>query len=262
MKKIALVITVMIACLFTTTLCMAASDESRVYDYSDLLTDEEESKLEIAIQEVQESLAFDVVILTVDDLEGYTAEEYAEGFYLQNDFGYNDTSDGVIFLVSIGEKDWYIATEGQGDFAINDYCLDQVEDDIIPHLSDGNYYKAFDEFVEMTDIFVTQAASGTAYTYDNQYKTLGDRVIPILIALGIALIIAGLYLYTLVKAMSNVQKQGQANAYIKQNSFNVYEKSDRFLYSNVTKTRREKKSSGGSGGGNGGGSSGGRGGKF
>lgn len=264
MKKIAFVIMIMVGCLFTTTLCMAATSEYRVYDYSDLLTDQEEIELEEDIQKIREEWGFDIVILTVDSLEGYSAREYADGFYYENDFGYNDSNDGVIFLVSMGQRDWYIATEGQGDVAINDYCLDIMEEDLIPYLSDANYFKAFDKFVSLSGDFVEQAATGEPYTYNNEYKSFMDYLVRILIVLAVSLIIAGIYLGYLYSTMNNVRTQKQANAYIKEGTFRVHVQKDRFLFSNVTKTAKPKNngSSGGGGGRGGGGSSGGRGGKF
>ena len=53
-------------------------------DNADLLTDEEESELEAQLDEVSERQAFDVAVVTVDSLEGKTAEAYADDFYDYN----------------------------------------------------------------------------------------------------------------------------------------------------------------------------------
>ncbi len=257
MKKIIAVITFVITCTLTSTFCLAATQEARVIDEYDLLTDEEASLLEVQIKEVGEKFDFDIVILTTDGLGGMSAREYAESYYSNYDYGYNDSKDGVIFLVSMRERDWFIATEGQGDVAINDYCLDQMEVEIIPYLSDAAYADGFTRFVSMTSDYVEQAATGEPYTYNNPRRDFMDYVIRYGIVALVSLVIAGGYLFMLVRTMNNVRAQNTADQYMLRDTFKLSEQHDRFLYSNVTKTVKPKENSN-----SGGGSSGGRGGKF
>ncbi len=56
----------------------------------------------------------------------------------------------------------------------------------------------------------------------------------------LALVIAGLYVWTLYKTMNNVANQKEANVYIVQDSFVVHNKKDKFLYSNVTKVEKPR----------------------
>lgn len=79
----------------------------------------------------------------------------------------------------------------------------------------------------------------------------------ILIVLVVAAVIAGLYVWTLVGTMSNVESQKQANVYMVENSFNLDTKKDRFMYSNVVKTPKPQNNGQGGPGGRGGGPRGG-----
>lgn len=242
---------------------MAAPQELNVIDYSDLLTESEEASLEESIATIGAQYQFDIVILTVDNLEGMTPGNYAESFYSTYGYGYSESNDGVIFLLSIAERDWYIATEGQGDVVINDYCLDIMEETVIPYMSDGDYAYGFQEFVSLTNAFVEQASIGEPYSYDNEYESFGDALFEFGIVLLAAGAIAGIYLYTLVRSMNNVRPQTKADAYMRRDTFKLRHHSDRFLYSNVTKIPKPKDNGGShGGGGHGGGGGGGRGGKF
>lgn len=68
----------------------------------------------------------------------------------------------------------------------------------------------------------------------------------------ISLIIAGVYVWALYKAMNNVEMQKQANVYMVESSFVLHKKSDKFLYSNVMKVARPQNNNRGGGHGPGG----------
>lgn len=67
----------------------------------------------------------------------------------------------------------------------------------------------------------------------------------IIIILGVAAVVAGLYVWTLIGTMSNVANQEQANVYMVENSFKVHAQKDRFMYSNIVKTPRPQNNGGG-----------------
>lgn len=60
-----------------------------------------------------------------------------------------------------------------------------------------------------------------------------------------SLIIAGSYIYTLINEMNNVRQQSGAKDYVVDKSFQLQEKSDRFMYSHTSRVRiQSNKSSG------------------
>lgn len=54
----------------------------------------------------------------------------------------------------------------------------------------------------------------------------------------ISAIIAGIYVYQLVKDMNNVKNQSSASSYTLNNSFKLSKQSDQFLYSNTVKVAK------------------------
>lgn len=68
----------------------------------------------------------------------------------------------------------------------------------------------------------------------------------ILFIIVFSLIIAASYLYTLIGQMNNVKQQNGAKNYIVDGSFQLQEKSDKFMYSNTTRVRVQSNNSGGS----------------
>ena len=134
-----------------------ATTAFRLADNADLLTDEEEQRLLQALNEVSERQRFDLVIVTEDLLGGKTPTEYADDYYDDNGYGYGDSHDGALLLISMEDRDWWISTTGYGITALTDYGIESIGDDITPSLSSGNYYKAFSTFISDCDSYVTQA---------------------------------------------------------------------------------------------------------
>lgn len=68
------------------------------------MSDSEEAKLDSEIEKIRTNYDFDVVLLTVESLEGYTPEAFADDYYDYNGYGIGDNNDGVLFLISMEER--------------------------------------------------------------------------------------------------------------------------------------------------------------
>ena len=89
----------------------------RMNDSAEVLTEDEDSELEASLEELSVRQSFDVVVATIDSLEGegYTSmEEYADDLYDYCQFGYGENRDGVLLLISTGDRKWHISTCGYG----------------------------------------------------------------------------------------------------------------------------------------------------
>lgn len=233
----------------------------RLFDGADLLTDPEEEKLLQKLDEISARQDCDVVVVTTTGTHGYTVQEYADDFY---DFhGYAD--DGVLLLISMAERDWYISTKGYGMTAINDDGWPYIGEEITPQLSDGDYYDAFAHFADLCDQFITQAKTDKPYTR----STLPKKPLSkswIIIAAVIGLVVGGMVSSSMKGKLKSVRWQPNANQYLRQNSLHLTDSRDTFLYTTVTRTEIPRESSSRSGGGShsssSGSSHGGGGGKF
>lgn len=132
--------------------------EERVFDYADVLTDEEEKKLREYIAGCEEECAMDIVIVILDeDMEASGLEwsdamqSRAEDFYDDNYFGYNEIyGDGVLFLDNWYEDQAgsYIVTSGkQGDMFTSE-DLDKIFDEVFAVINEDPC-EAYRIFVEM-----------------------------------------------------------------------------------------------------------------
>ena len=123
----------------------------RLVDRGELLTDREESELLSKLDEISERQKMDVVVVTVDGLEGKTAMAYADDFYDYNGYGYGDSRDGILLLISMEERDWRISTCGYGITVFTDAGQEYISDKFLPYLSDGDYSEAFTKYADLCE---------------------------------------------------------------------------------------------------------------
>ena len=136
-------------------------------DEADLLDDAEETQLLNALEEISERQSCDVAVVTIGSLDGKTAEEYADDYFDDNGYGFGSDKDGLLLLVSMEDRDWWISTHGFGITAFTDAGIDYLSEQFRPSLSDGDYSAAFATYAELCDDFLTKARDGEPYDVDN-----------------------------------------------------------------------------------------------
>jgi len=281
MKKfLSLMLCVLLLCGLTVT--SHAAELPLVIDNASLLTEIDIEFLEEMSLELKNKYAIDAVVLTVDSLNGSDAQTYADDYYDQN--GYAE--DGVLMLLSMAEREYYITTSGEAIYALTDYALYEMEQAFLGDLSDGDYYDAFYSYLWDVDYYMDAYIESGAidgyipeedryyghtdvvYSEENvSYEDLAGTTW--LISAGIGLIVAAIALLIMRGSMNTKVKQHSAEDYLKAGSYKLTRHQDLFLYSQVTKQRKpENNNTGGGSGGSGvhtsssGRSHGGRGGKF
>lgn len=209
---------------------------ARLVDDAQLLTDSEKQELETKLDDISERQECDVVVVTVNSLDGKSAQDYADDFFDYNGYGYGNDDSGVLFLIGMDDRKWAITTYGYGITAFTDYGLEYMEDEFLPYLKDGEYREAFAKYASLCDDLLTQARDGHPYDVDSSDEKPGVftavfwGVIDLLIGFVVAFIIA------LVKKskLKSVKSQVAANAYKKPGSMNITRNEDRYINSIVT----------------------------
>ena len=246
-KFMLLVMSVSIMSVFLGFSVSSAAGKKSVIDDAGLIKASDEKKLDKKIKNIQKD-KFDVVILTVKSLDGKSAQDYADDYYDNNDYGLDNEKSGVLFLVSKGDRKYHISTKGAGIKAFTDYGIGRIKEEIKPYLSDGDYFNACDEFLNITKDFVKAYKDGTPYDTDNPYNEEIDYVILEVIALVIAFVIALISVGIMRLRMNTAKPQGTSIEYIKKGSFKLTSEKDIFMYSTVTKTAKPKDNDNSAGG--------------
>lgn len=255
----------------------SASDPPKIVDKYDLLTTNQEKDLEAKAREIADEYDMDVVIVIVWSLDGKTAEAFADDYFDYNGYGIGKDYSGTLFLLSMEYRDWAISTCGDSIYALTDYGIELLFESCKGYLSNENYYKAFDVYLDQLDVFYRAYENGNPIdgyhnsdvddyiiydpnnsdgtVYYKEKPAFIDIIRMIVVGVVAGLIIGGLTLLGLRANMNTFKPQRNASSYIPAGSFHLTQRRDVFLYSNVSKVRRQSSSSSGSSHRSGGGSS-------
>ena len=264
MKKsfITLFLTLALALIILPITAFAAKT-NYVVDNADLLSETEESELRDKLENLSEKYQFDIVALTVDNLDSKTPMEYADDYYDYN--GYRE--DGCLLLIST-DRDWWISTKGYGITAITDYGIEVLEYEVVhPYFGDDDWAGGYNKYADLVEEFIIEAKSGEAYDVNNKYTNSSgntydfssdyedddgftddeEKRSALIVSLIVSLIVAGVIVGMIKKSYKPVHFRANAADYLVDGSLQVTGQYDHFLYSNVSKTEIESSSSSGGG---------------
>ncbi len=251
MKKIILVV-VSFMLMFSVT--ARAADERYFIDEAQLLTEADGVLITNGLIALSDEHNFDLHIITLDKFDGDSLLSYADEFRGDEDF------DGLVFVFNTDElnREYAISTAGLGMYLFDDYDLDLIDVYVIPMLSSGEYYEAFDSLISIADDVLIEGVTETDYEdmyANNDYDldpepTYGFDFIdvyafPFFIALIIAVVIAYSVTKSMKLKMNTARKKTVATNYLDSDSMNLRVSNDRFLYENTTRTRKSQSSSSG-----------------
>ena len=210
------------------------AEGARCVDNAGLLSDAEMLSVSAKLDEISIKHGVDITVLTTPSTYGDSVSAYADNYYDNSDWGQGDARDGIMLMISMAERDWYISTCGRGIDAVTDYGISYIGQQIVQELSEGDYAGAFEHFADVCDRMLTQEASGEAYDVDNQVgEKHGFNFEGGLVSLIIGAITALFPTSVMKNDLKSVNNQVKASNYIKQGSLNLTNKSDTFLYRHV-----------------------------
>ncbi|GAB3009810.1 hypothetical protein GCM10027051_08780 [Niabella terrae] len=147
-----------------------------VTDFSgNFLTQEQNQELEKKLVAYDDSSSNQIAIVIVDDLGGYSIDEYAVALGRKWGVGgQKQFSNGIVILVNTGEKGGqrgvFLAVGYGLEGAVTDLVAEQiVQSDLLPNFRAGNNYRAFDNATD--DIMA--AAAGRYKAPEGYHKGSG-----------------------------------------------------------------------------------------
>ena len=125
-----------------------------VVDRADLLTPYEEQQLTALLERLSIDNQCDIVVVTVNSSGGKTPMEFADDFYDDHNYGQGPDRTGILLLISMAERDWWVSTCGRAVNQLSEERLDDMMSFVLPPLSNGRYYEAFVEFGYQAEILM------------------------------------------------------------------------------------------------------------
>ena len=209
-KKLFSLLTALVLCL----LCAvpAFAEMPLVMDTYELFKPEATAELEQKAQDASAGHGVNVYLLTVPDIGGQNVREFAKDWYRDYDLGYGEGKSGILFLIALDSRDYVTITYGGGVTAFTDYRIEQIEDAVVPYLSDDDWAEAASEYLSMcADTLDFYAEHGEPLDVDND--TSGWPIL-LLIVIGVPMIIAGVVCGVLYSQMKTARLKTEANDYI------------------------------------------------
>ena len=276
MRKITALVILITFLIFNSLSSFAFTE--RLDDDADLLDSNEESEISTLLENAYSELNFDIVIVTTYDTDGKSVMEFADDYYDTNAFG----EDGLLFLIDMGGREWWISTSGEAINKFSDSVLDYIGAESASYLSEGQYIEAFKTFISLSEIYIKSEGD---YNYDDNYNdgfyddTYYDDIYEepvefdffstLVISLVAGFIIALVIVSSMKGKLTSVGVRNEASNYVLNNSLQIASSGDNFLYKNISRVPRPKSNSSGDYGGgrsvhrsSSGRSHGGRGGRF
>lgn len=212
-----------------------ATYSDRLYDGADILTDAEEEKLLAKLDRITDDFKVEIAVATVEGTGDMTATEYVNYYFDNSSLGIGDERDAVLFFIDMEAREFRILSNGKnlGAAAVSMDDIDSITDKVTSDLADGNYAKALHIFADECEYQINGEINGFPF------KAGRNLIISVVIGLIVALIVTG----NMKGKLKTVRWQDKASSYVKNGSLALTQSSDTFLYSRITRTRRETESS-------------------
>ena len=235
----------------------------RVYDGEDYLTEEDQLALDARAVEMSDRYGLDIAVWIVPDVGEKSYMEYADDEFDYDGYGYGDDYDGVALLICMDpyNRGLWISTCGDVEYIYYDQDFNIIEGYIIPYLQDGDFVGAITTYLDVTDVFLNDEINGSGhewtqeeidtYASDDYMSGEDNESFDLMIILGMSffggIIITVIGMAIMVALMHTAGEAAAAQEYLVEGSFKVRSRKDKFLYSNVTKSKKESSSGGGGG---------------
>lgn len=203
-----------------------------VVDNADVLTDEEEAYFLERCQAFTDEYKCEIAIVTITDLEGKTAQEYADDFYDYNGYGYGENKDGLLCLYLDGEegqRNATLTTSGTAQMNIGD---DEIEDILLAIAGSakfGEFKDAFDWYIDLAEEAVKPV----------------PPLFWLLICLAVGMVIGLIITNSMASKNYSVHKKDTAADYVREGTLMITGRNDIFKNTRVNVTPKPKSNSGG-----------------
>lgn len=237
----------------------------KIYDYADVLTDDEEQSLYEKVMNFTTKSNMDMVIVTIDkEYSDYQIETFADDFFDYNDFGMYTSStsyDGILVIRNTNDYNryYYISTSGMAQLYYAGSRLDEVLDAMYNNMHYDNYYAGFVDYIEEASKIYDRGLP-TKYedchvdNYGNLYDENGNKinfsvgryVLPLAPAGVVGFIVSLIVVLILIGKNKMIRKAVKAAEYLDKDSVEYTNKQDTFVSSHTSSYTVSSSSGGGS----------------
>lgn len=237
---------------------LANEDNRRIFDYADLLTEEEEKELNDLCLEKEDALKTELYILTTDDTEGKATVDYADDFGDENAFGYDkEYGNYMILCIDMDNRVVWLSTSGKAEDYFTEARIDALLDALYDDLRAGDYFETCYSYIQSGEKYLSEEPEvnkvttdpdrykDTVFKYDQEEKPFYlSWYFRLAVSAATGAVVVGIMSYR-----AGTRMTANGNTYSRDGG-HMYNRADTFIRRSTT-SRRIESNTGGSGGGGG-----------
>ena len=217
-----------------------------IRDHSEIFSASKLPAWEKELRELANKYGIAPYVVTVDDFDHLSPEQWGANYYNANKLGLDPKSaNGVIMIINPSTRDLWFLGHGEGEKAFTPYGIDRLYEHVKKPLGDDDWDGGMQVYLQEIADYLEQWKAGTPYSESHPVPhrmTLEST----LWGLGIALVVGGLSGYGVMGLLERkhhtAQKQSGAANYIVPGSNQITGSQEVFVNSYVTQVARPKES--------------------
>lgn len=164
--------------------------EPYVNDFANILTPDEEAKLNLMCDAIEKNTSYEIAIVTVQSTEGQDRTLYANKIGDENGVGKKGKDNGIVVLWSLdNEAGGAIATGRYSESILNDAKVVRIGKAARPLFDQGKYYDAFTQIVMDINKELINSQDGSVNATSTGSTSgsglSGDKVVLLILILGV-----------------------------------------------------------------------------
>ncbi len=120
------------------------------------------------------STDFSVAVVTTDDAQGKTANEYADGYYNELIFDNGWSENGFLLLIDMDNREIYISTAGECILTFSDSAVERILDSGYDDVAESCYADCILSMLDAAEIEYESYNGGNYYIPDEDDFSYGD----------------------------------------------------------------------------------------
>jgi uncharacterized protein len=168
--------------------------EGRVNDFADILSPNTKSELERELKAFEDSTSNQVVVLTINSLDGANLEEYSVNVAQTWKLGQKGKDNGVLFLVVKDDRKMRIEVGYGLEGTLTDaLCSKIIQREVLPRFRKGDYNSGVKAGIDA----IVESIGGT-FVAEEEESGVGMEFPDIVIFLGIFGVVVGIFTFIAV----------------------------------------------------------------
>lgn len=208
----------------------------RLADEADLLSAQEEQALLEQLDAISEKHGIDVAVVTADTYDGYySANSFADHYFLDRGYGQGEGKDGVIMAVFVDDREFAVSTHGSAIDIFEGDALERLLDAVAGQLSQNRWADGCRVYAALCDDTIAA-------------QKRNEWLIHIGLSLVAGFLIALITVSVMKGKLKSVRSKASASDYTCEGSMHLAVQRDIFLFRTVSRRPRPKNTNtGGSG---------------